>query len=371
MGSALMKSPLQPASLVIIALTLAACSSSQDLRYLDSKAVEKLEIPPDLTVATEVDGHKLPANFSADSENFNALKKIPVLLKVDSMRLQGRADFYWLAVDEPVDSLYQLVKNFWSAQGFQIEIDEPAIGLLQTEWVFNKEGAAKKDASWLERLFTSGNLAATQNQFRTRIERDVETGVSRIYIAHRGTAYGHVLKTGKKQPASSNEWRLVPPNSELEVEMLSRLMLYLGLQQAQLDQQLAKVKLFAPLSSIHVDYSNNETYLLVNDSYSKTWHRTLHQLDRMNIEVVSSAFDNGLLQTQGIIRVKTNVEQAVKQGGFFSFGSETRIEKKQIVLVITKQSDNLTRISIQTPDGEIDRSNEGVEFLTLLHQFLT
>ncbi|MFT5663273.1 MAG: outer membrane protein assembly factor BamC [Gammaproteobacteria bacterium] len=364
-----MKFPSMAIQLAIITLVFVGCSSSQDLRYLDSRTAEKLEIPPDLTVTTQADDIQLPANFSTDSDDSKALKKIPVLVKVDSIKLEGRGDFHWLSVDEPVDNLYQLVKNFWSSEGYEIKIDEPVIGLLQTEWTFGEEGSDKKDTSFLMKFFTSDDLSATQNQFRTRIERDAETGTGRIYISHRGTAYEHILQTKKNEDIRQNEWQLVPPNSEFEVEMLSRLMIYLGLQQAERDEQLANMKLFAPLASIHADYAQNETYLLVKDSYSKTWHRTLHQLDRMNIEVVSSSFDS-VLRTKGLIRVKTNVEEEATVGGFLSFGGETKMVKKQLILVITEESHNVTRISMQTPEGEIESSNEGVEFLTLLYQFL-
>lgn len=357
----------------IIAVVLVGCNTTQDLRYLDSQAAERLEIPPDLTVTFQGNEAVLPPNFSSDIDNSKPLESVPVLLKVDSLQLEGRADFYWLSVDEPVDDLFKTVKNFWSSEGFAIEIDEPAIGVLQTAWVYQEEGNDKEDANFLEKFFFSDDLSATQNQFRTRIERDLETGKSRVYIAHRGTAYDHILQTRKSENENENEkrndWQLIPPNSELEVEMLSRLMIYLGIQQAELDQQLDGIKFFTPLTSIHADYSLNETYLLVKDVYSKTWYRTLHQLDRMNVEVVSSNIDNGI-KTRGVIRVKTNVEEEISEGGFFSFGSEIKVVKKQLILVLTEESHKVTRISMVKLDGEIENSQAGVELITLLHQFL-
>ena len=268
-----------------------------------------------------------------------------------------------------MDSLFQLVKSFWASEGFKIALDEPAIGLLETDWVYKKEGDDKSDLNFLVKLFSSNELSATQDQFRTRVERDTQTGKSRIYIAHRGTAYKHVFQTRENEDEIANDWELVPPNSKFEVEMLSRLMIYLGLQQAELDQQLDNIKLFSPLASIHADYSKNETYLLVKDSYSKAWYRTLHQLDRMGLEVVSSNIGSGI-QIIGKIRVKTNVEEEITEGGFFSFGSETKVVKKQVILVLTEDSLNVTKISMIRPDGELENSNAGVELITLLQQFL-
>jgi outer membrane protein assembly factor BamC len=353
----------------IVALVIVGCGTTQDLRYLDSRAAEQLEIPPDLTVTNQSNEIVLPSNFSSDTDDSKPLTSLPVLLEVDSLQLEGQADFHWLSVDYPVDDLFQAVKNFWSSEGFLVEMDEPAIGVLQTAWVYKEEGEDKSDTNFLARLFFSDNLSATQNQFRTRIERDTETGKNRIYIAHRGTSYKHVLQTRQSENEEQNNWELIPPNSEFEVEMLSRLMLYLGVQQAEIDQQLDRAKFFAPITSIHADYAQNETYLLVKDIYSKTFYRTLHQLDRMGIEVVSSNIDGGI-RIRGVIRVKTNVEEEITEGGFFSFGSETKVVKRQVILVLTKESHNVTRISMITPDGEIEDSSAGVELITLLQQFL-
>jgi outer membrane protein assembly factor BamC len=268
-----------------------------------------------------------------------------------------------------VDDLFEAVKRFWSSEGFLIEIDEPAIGVVQTGWAYNEEGGRKLDTNFLTQFFSSRDLTATQNQFRTRIERDTKTNKNRIYIAHRGTAYKHIVQARQAENRKQNDWELVPPNSELEVEMLSRLMIYLGVQQAQLDEQLDRLKFFTPISSIHADYAENETYLLVKDVYAKTWYRTLHQLDRMAIEVVSSNIGSGT-ELRGVIRVKTDVEEEISEGGFFSIGGETKVVKKQVILVLTEESAKVTRISMVTRDGEIENSIEGFELITLLQQFL-
>jgi hypothetical protein len=89
----------------------------------------------------------------------------------------------------------------------------------------------------------------------------------------------------------------------------------------------------------------------------------------MGIEVVSSNIDSGIV-TEGLIRVKTNVEEEITEGGFFSFGSETKVVKKQVVLVLTEEFHNVTRISMVRPDGEIENSPAGIELITLLQQFL-
>ena len=364
-----MKFLLMTSLSTIVILIIAGCGTAQDLRYLDSRATEQLEVPKDLTVRYKGNEVLLSSNFSRDVDDLKLIKSVPVLLKVDSLHLEGKAGFHWLSVNDSVDDIFQTVKNFWLSEGFLIEIDEPSIGVLETAWVYKEEGVENRSVNFLTRFFFSDDFSATQNQFRTRIERDIESGKNRIYIAHRGTAYKHIFQTQQNENEKRNEWELVPPNSEFEVEMLSRLMIYFGTQQAELDQQLNQINLFTSLSSIHVDYAKNETYLLVKDVFSKTFYRTLHQLDRMNIEVVDSNFDVGI-KAKGLIRVKTNVEEEITEGGFFSFGGEIKVVKKQVYLVLTEESYNVTRISMLRSDGEIENSPAGVELITLLKQFL-
>ncbi|MFT6371904.1 MAG: outer membrane protein assembly factor BamC [Gammaproteobacteria bacterium] len=367
-----MKSVLMVTLSTIVSLVVIGCGTTQDLRYLDSQSAKQLEIPPDLTVTYELGDFVLPDNFSSDFEDSKTIKSVPVLLKVDSLQLEGQAGFHWLSVNDSVDDIFQSVRNFWLSEGYLIETDEPAIGLLETEWVYKYEGTNNPNVNFLMRLISSDDFTATQNQFRTRIERDKESGKNRIYISHRGTAYKHILQTKQNESEKQNNWELVPPNSEFEVEMLSRLMIYLGVQQAEIDQQLEHIKLFTTLASIHADYSQNETYLLVKDIFSKTFYRTLHQLDRMGVEVVSSNIDAGIkgVITKGIIQVKTDVEEEIIEGGFFSFGGEVKIVKKQILLVLTEESSHVTRISMVNTFGEIENSKPSVEFITILQQFL-
>ena len=114
-------------ALLILALTLIACEASNTgQRYLDVSLGQPLEVPPDLANFEE------KSNFDLPGSNVTAGDKVPVLAKVDSLQLQGSLEFYWLSVEEPVENLYQQVKNFWALEGYGLIVDEPVIGIMQT-----------------------------------------------------------------------------------------------------------------------------------------------------------------------------------------------------------------------------------------------
>jgi hypothetical protein len=83
---------------------------------------------------------------------------------------------------------------------------------MQTEWIYKEVGSQEGTGNWLERLFGDQDLSATQDQFKTRIERGPQ-GESRIYVAHRGAEYNYVLDTNERSKPlndagdDDSEWR--------------------------------------------------------------------------------------------------------------------------------------------------------------------
>ncbi|MDH3761368.1 MAG: outer membrane protein assembly factor BamC [Gammaproteobacteria bacterium] len=359
-------------ALMVLAIAISGCQNDLDMRYLDASVGSRLELPPDLIEYESESGFELPETFSGDDPSIR--NKVPVLARVESLRVEGSEDLYWLSVEEPVDNLYQLVKNFWAAEGYRLIVDEPVIGIMQTEWIYKEVGSLEEGTgSWLERLFGDQDLSAVQDQFKTRIERGPQ-GESRIYVAHRGAEYSYVLDSNERSKPLNDggdedtNWRARQPDPELEIEMLSRMMIYLGLQQPQVDQQLANVKLFQPRAFIQHDSKENSPFLIIRNPYQIAWNRVLHNLERMNFDIVSSEFKTGVIEQVGIFVVNIEIKDSQKKGGLFSLVSGTESETRQIALILSEENHELTRVEIEDAKGEFDTSPEGAEFLSLLYR---
>jgi outer membrane protein assembly factor BamC len=353
--------------LLIWAVLLSACASSNlDRRYLDATLDQPLELPPDLSQQDTRSNFDLPEAFSGDDPNERG--KVPVLAQVESLRLQGSSGFYWLEVDASVGDLYQHIKNFWASEGYGLVVDEPIIGTMQTEWIYKEEGRDQSEQSWWETLFSSKDLSASQDQFRTRIERDESSQLSRVYITHRGTEYVHEISVGNRDvdTGSKNEWQFRQPEPELEVEMLSRLMIYLGLQQQAVDEQVARVKLFKPRASLQLDAEEQSPFILIKDSYQIAWNRVYHVLQRMNFEIKTASFQSGF-SGEGVIIVEVDVVKDVDKG-FFAFSAADERETRQFTLVLSEESASVTRLVIEDEGGNFDTSVAGGEFVSLLYE---
>jgi outer membrane protein assembly factor BamC len=195
-------------TLLLVALALlVACESGLDQRYLDVSLGQPLELPPDLSEFESESNFDLPDSIGGDGVTDG--KTVPVLAKVDSVKLESSADLYWLSVDAKVENLYQTVKNFWASEGFGLVIDEPIIGIMETEWIYTEEGGDHKSDSWWANLFDSDDLSATQDQFRTRL--------SAIEVPSTYTRFRSVKLTRKAKVVLTMNGGIVNPNPSLKL----------------------------------------------------------------------------------------------------------------------------------------------------------
>jgi outer membrane protein assembly factor BamC len=356
-------------TLLLIVALLVACETGLDRRYLDTSLGKPLEMPPDLSSVDSASNFDLPDGFKG--EDSAAGDKVPVLAKVDSVQLNGSGDLYWLSVDESVTDLYQQIKNFWAFEGYGLVIDEPVIGIMQTEWVYKEEGASHKNLPWWESLFATADLSASQDQFRTRIERDESGKGARVYITHRGTEYVYEFDLGdKNSTGSNNKWGFRASEPELEVEMLSRLMIYLGLKQEQVDDQLAKVRMFQPRAFLNVDSKEKSPYLTLLDPYHIAWNRVYQVLLRLNFDIELAEFKSGLIGQEGAFIVKSEVVEAPEEKGFFSFLGQAESKNRKFILVLNAEDHETTRMVLEDDKGNFDTTPEGSEFISLLYEQL-
>jgi outer membrane protein assembly factor BamC len=354
--------------LLILVLTLIACQTSNTGdRYLDVSLGKPLEVPPDLAKFETESNFDLPEGFSGDDEAVR--DKVPVLAKVDTLQLQGSGDFYWLSVEEPVENLYQQVKNFWAFEGYGLIVDEPVIGIMQTEWIYKDEGDSKKDMTWWEKLLVGGDYSASQDQFKTRIERDpAGRNINRIYIAHRGTEIVQGIRVGslKSEEIGTDSWHFRRSEPELEIEMLSRLMIFLGLRREAVDMQMAQSGLFKPRAWLQ-NANESSPYLILKDPYHIAWNRIYHLLQRMNFEIAVAEFKAGL-SGDGVLVVETESVETVEDTGFFSFGGSDERNMRRFKLSFSEETRDLTRVELFAESGDPDLSPEGAEFLSMLFE---
>ena len=344
-------------------LVLSSCSSTpgKKINYRDSVVTPTLEIPPDLLSRSAEKNLTLPgskvgtaANKGRFVETGDLKIEERVLPVLTDFKIVGEGDFYWLEVAKPVDKVYPLIRAFWAEQGFQLIKDEPLIGFMDTEWMSLKSGKKSLLSSFLE----SFRSAESRDQYRTRVERHGDQ--SRVYVSHRGQEQIIDENTTAWKPGEVRQgWQFVPSDQFKAVEMLSRLMIYLGLQDDRVKQELDKIGSFESRTYLDlVDVGNQEeSVLMVRQGFAQTWNRLVYHLDKLNIAftVIQKENNSGsiLPDANSLIKLCGKLDK-LKQH-----------DRLLISLQGGKSSDQ-TKIEIQDKAGQVDRGVAAGQLLNFL-----
>jgi outer membrane protein assembly factor BamC len=231
-----------PAALVCLAALVAGCSSVDGLLSGDkvdyrtgAAKTAPLEVPPDLTQLSK-DGRYQPQAGVISASRMGQPATAPQLVagvevataKVapvayGNVRIERQGDRRWLVTSLTPDQVWPQVRAFWVDRGFKLEVDDPVVGVIETEWA---EDRAKLPQDMIRRTLGSlvDSLFSTglRDKFKTRIER--VDGGSEIFITHRGIA--EVPEPGFQ--SGGINWKPRPSDPVLEGEMLAMMMSKIG-----------------------------------------------------------------------------------------------------------------------------------------------
>ncbi len=341
-------------------MLLSACASNDApaLNYREAVVTPTLEMPPnliarDLESNLEVPGSNIgkPENKGRFVETGNLNVEPRTLPKFDSMRLVGECGVNWLEVDAPAEQVWPQLREFWAEQGFRLQKDEPALGIMETEWLSMKTGGD----SFLSSLLASLRAAEYRDQYLTRVERSAD-GKTRIKIAHRGQEL-IVDEDNPRLETGARGWQLMPPDPDKEREMLSRLTIFLGMQDPQRRAELEQLGLLQPLAKLARDEEDASPYLLVRQGFDQSWNRLIHALDRLAIPVRSVERD----ENSGALELDAKALADLLDR---KLPDPLRIEASD------STGANATRIVVRRPNDSVDSSDEAVAVLRFLREQL-
>jgi outer membrane protein assembly factor BamC len=304
--------------LSMLAFALSGCESIPFLDnssdYKSAGRAKPLEVPPDLTAARTSDAYNVPgsATYSTYSENqaTNEPGVEQVLPKVENVRMVKAGAQRWLVVDAPAEKVWPVVREFWLEQGFAVRVENADIGIMETDWIsaekvkMDKEkngGYLSRFDQWMDEL--SG--MADRRKFRTRLERGEKEGTTEIFMTHRTVAgtpdngletvekagFGK-FSTGYRSDAGKQDEKFADIDSDLNAELLRRLMLKLGVAEKQAEQ-LVNNPIPAKRAEV-VKEADSSVTLRVDDEFDRAWRRVGLALDRVGFVMEDKDRSNGL-----------------------------------------------------------------------------
>jgi outer membrane protein assembly factor BamC len=362
-------------------LLLGACSSLNDWLegkdkspYKSSATLPPLEVPPDLTSPSRDNRYAVPDNATTTTATLSGYqaerreaKPAPsgVLPTLQGMRVERDGAQRWLVVDQPPESLWPLIKEFWQENGFLVKTELPQVGVMETDWAENR---ARVSDGVLRNLFSRaiGTIysAGERDKFRTRLERAPGGQGTEIYISHRGLEEVYETREAAQSGVGETKWQARPSDPELEAEYLRRLMVRLGAQRDRAREAVQTAAVEPQRAQIKKGVSGE--LLEVNEPFDRAWRRVGLALDRVGFTVEDRDRQKGVY----FVRY-ADPESDSNKPGFFEriFSTSRKLTAEQYRVQVTPAGE-ASQVNVLNKDGGADASKTAQRILGLLHEQL-
>ena len=348
--------------------------------YKSSRSAPPLEVPPDLTSSSMRDSLPIPgvdATYSqyADGSDGGRTRSAPAVLPdVDDARIEREGSRRWLVVAMQPEEAWPRLRDFWIDQGFNVESEEPDVGVMETNWAEKHTplpaGILKRA---VQRISDALYGVAIRDQFRTRIERGTGPGTTEIHVSHRGaeqTVVGDESQDAQREGLGQMVWQPRPRDPELEAEMLSRLMIFLGVDEQRAATLVAADAAREPRVRLERE-DDGKTTIVLAEGFSPAWRRTGIALDLAGFTVEDRDRSRGLFFVRHADREDGPRR---KDGGWLSalkfWGDDDDAEQgdETYVVRVIGETPATTRVIVVDRDGARDESPAASRILTVLHE---
>jgi outer membrane protein assembly factor BamC len=313
---------------VSVVVNVAGCSRVSSLvklpdhkiDYKNSRTVQPLDVPPDLSTPeydqtyAAVDGTVSASDYARRQQVGQVAGNSSVLPAVQGVQVVNQGGVRFLQVQAPAEQLWPKLKSFWNKLGVGLKKDEPRIGIMETEWAENRAGLPK---DWLRKLtgsvFSDSYDAGSRDKFRLRVER-AGAGITNVYVTHQRA---EEIVTND---VSGVKWQLKPADSEVEAEMLNRIVAHL-----QGGNAAAKVPVVQQAASTAtMTTASGKPALQISGRFSDVWLRTGVMIERIGMSI------EGQQKQAGIYTVIYRGGERKRKEGWFSriFKSDKSMLKK-------------------------------------------
>jgi outer membrane protein assembly factor BamC len=328
---------------VVTVMAATGCSNTNKRIYEESTFGRPLEVPPDLTRPSYDEALELsstPATVPVRAEP----STVSVLPDQANMVLARDGAQRWLVLNGEPAQVWPWVRNFWLKKGFALRLEDPATGVIETEWA--QQQSIPVDAA---RAATEGKVYAVplREKYRVRFERGEKAGTTEIYLTHRGAE----LSEQDKMLA----WHMRPSDPELEVEALKQLMVFLGVEQEKAGGVLKAPQEIVRRATLNADAQGTRV-LHIDEDFARSWRRVELALDRLGYRIEDRDRSRGVFYVQ-VENDVADLNGEKKKSWFARWfgGAEAGAAEYQIVL---KDEGAATNIYARNKAGEpIDNTN--------------
>jgi outer membrane protein assembly factor BamC len=346
---------------VVAATAVAACgvfSSDPKIDYKTAQTPQRpLDVPPELSPLPREDRFAIPdrpgvaSAAAAATTRPGSVASGPIVAPGGpNARIERAGAQRWLSVDVPPEQAFAAVREFFPALGLKLEREDPQLGILETVWAENRAKIPQDIIRrTIGRLFDGLYSTGEQDKYRARIER-TDKNLSEIYLTHRG-----MVEVYTTQAQDQTRWQPRPPDTELEAEMLQRLLVRFVQSNVAPSAAVAPAAAAKPAAPqvAKVIESSNEARIEVSEPFDRAWRRIGLGLDRGGFTVEDRDRAKGIYFVR-YLDPEFDAREREKQG-FFSkiFGQEFKVDAQQFRILV-QAAGEVTRVSVQDRDGKAE-----------------
>jgi outer membrane protein assembly factor BamC len=373
-----------------LAAAIAGCGSAtvqemlpdQTLAYKKSReASENLELPPNLRAGSFDDALDVPSldgggatysdYASGRAKRQDTVSSGEVLPAVANVEMRRSGSERWLEIQGSPQQVWPRVIAFWRQQGVLLVEQDPAVGVMKTDWLDNRAEIPQDFITRQLRKVVDGLYAtSTRDQFRVQVEAGPRAGTTEVRLTHKGME--EKLVTNTLGDGSRTVWEPSGTDPGKEAEMLRRLMLFLGASEQQAKQALAGspkgqgAASAAPASPARVVTEGGSQVLIIADEYRRGWRMVGSALDRAGFSVE----DRDMTRGAYYVRYQDTDARAGAQkpslGSRLAFWRKDDIDRVKQYQIRVEGGETQTRVTVLDAKGNPDGSASAGRILALL-----
>ena len=350
--------------------------SGSGVDYESAKAGPDLAVPPDLTQLTRDQQYTMPAGGQSASarvyQGATAPQATPqaaatqrVLPEFPGMHIEQAGALRWLVVDEPPQELWDKVAAFWQRNGFYLTRNEPASGVMETNWAENR---AKLPQDFIRRtlgkVFDSVYDTGERDRYRTVFERTPDGHGTQIIVTHQT-----MVEVYSSNDKTQTMWQPGTPDPTLDGVFLRRLMVSLGMKGDQ-----AKAAWEAPTPApgqLHATLVDGGRALHLPDAPEQAWRRVDLAINTAGFTVTGRDRSSGIFDVR-YISPEASLKAARDSEGLFGklFGRKESAPKPADYRIVLQAADGGSQVTVQPVAGNADAARSSAEILKVLQQQL-
>lgn len=353
----------------------------QSLEYKEQReASENLELPPDLAGASFDDALDIPggagsATYSTYSGERAARTSIArsgaVLPEVQGVSLRRSGDRRWLDIEAPPTSVWPEVVDFWRRQGILLVEQDPATGVMKTDWIENRAEIRQDFITRQVRKVLDGFYStSTRDQYRVRIDAGPTRDTTEVYLTHSGMSERLVRNTVGE--GATTVWEPAPGDPDKEAIMLRRLMLHLGVSARDAERMFAgggsSAAVAGPATAgARLVGSGPGAELVIPGEYRQAWRQTGLALDRGGFAVEDRNRSEGVFFVRYDDLDRRGEKKGLVDRVAFWRGDDAGVQQYQVRL---DRGADETRVRVLDAQGRPTTGGTGERILSVLRDEL-